>query len=484
MRTEEILHISAALRGEHPAIIGRRGITSYAELSLISHQIAEALKQAQVTPGTIIGISLLDAKEFVAALFGTLEAGCVPIPISPQLPGAEQERVIQDTQVSQTILAFQNADLLPNESPLAIQTLPTLALRREAPSRYDILSIFPDAAVIRHTSGTTAKSKGVVLSHKSVLERTEASLALLKLTENDVVLAPLPLSYHFVASALSFLRAGATIVDCVGLSPSEILELGAKHGATVMYGSPIQYELMSRAVTEHSLPQLRNAISTSALLPATTASLFQSRFGVRLTQVYGVIEVGLPLWNTDPHDPPTALGRCPHPYKCAVVDEHGAEVVDGEIGELLVRGPGLFVGYLCGEHAGTSLPDNAWFHTGDIVTRNEQGTITYKGRKKSVINCAGNKIFPEEVEEVLMQANDIQQAHVFAEPHPLLGHLVVAEIVVTPGMVHNTRAWQTLCYNQLSGFKVPKEFRIVSKLSITGSGKVVRHTPQLEEAAA
>lgn len=484
MRTEEILHTSALRRGAAPAIIDSRGATSYSELSRLSNSIADSLRQAQVPENSIIGISILDAREFIAALFGTIAARCVAIPISPQLPLAEQRRIIADTGVSHTIILPMNTDLLERERSLNIPEIPTLALRQELERSTPLTRLFPDAAVIRHTSGTTARSRGVVISHGGVLERTNTCVSLLDVREDDLVLAPLPLPYHFVASALSFLRAGATIIDCARLSPTEVVEIGARHNASMIYASPLQYELLSRVVTDLQLSRLRRAFSTSALLPSTTARLFEARFGVRLTQVYGVIEVGLPLWNTEPTDPPSLLGRCPEPYECAVLNDDGTPAPAGEVGELVVRGPGLFSGYLTGPDSGKTIPRDAWFHTGDLVTRSPHGALSYKGRKKSVINCAGNKIFPEEVEAVLRSAPTLKEARVFAEPHPLLGDIVVAEVVPAVGEDPDTTALRNLCYNQLSGFKVPKEFRIVPNLATTGSGKVIRHTQHLEEEAA
>jgi long-chain acyl-CoA synthetase len=167
-----------------------------------------------------------------------------------------------------------------------------------------------------------------------------------------------------------------------------------------------------------------------------------------------------------------------------VVDNAGASVAPGQTGELIVRGPGLFEGYLCGDEGNSIRGRDDWFHTGDLVSADENETVTYQGRKKSVINCAGNKIFPEEVESVLRLAPDIREARVVAEPHALLGNLIVAEVITEPGSTHNVRAWRDLCFSQLSSYKVPKEFRVVQSLPITGSGKVSSHMAEPQVASA
>jgi acyl-coenzyme A synthetase/AMP-(fatty) acid ligase len=304
----------------------------------------------------------------------------------------------------------------------------------------------------------------------------------LGLTPADVVLIPLSISYHFIASALSCLKAGATILDGAEQSVPEMLQCGAKQGVSILYASPLQYELISRAEGSCALPTLRRAISTSALLPKRIADLFFERLQVRLTQVYGIIEVGLPLWNEIQSVEPSALGVCKPPYEAKIVDEDGAVVEAGEVGELAVRGPGLFSGYLVGPSTGSShtldqcLLQEGWFLTGDLVVQNDVGIVFYHGRKKSVINCGGNKIFPEEVEDVLRSVPAISAVRVSAEPHPLLGSLVIAEIVVVPNQHVSFDALRALCYRELSGYKVPKEFRIVESLPNTASGKVIRHS--------
>lgn len=490
LRAEYILERSAERWPNRAAIIDQTGMCTFEELYVASVEVSRSIQASLVTPGSIVGISVSDARNFLATLFGVLRAGCVAIPIAPNLSDAEQARVIAETKIGWLFLDSQ----VSNSEGRAIRTQSTridsirlfdgdpmsLCRHHECCAQQRLLH-FPDAAVIRHTSGTTAKSKGVVLSHRAVRERADASQYLLGVTRDDVVLAPLSLSYHFVASALSCIQAGATLLDCAELIAPEILAFGAAFGATMIYASPIQYDLMVRSDTTQPLVKLRSAISTSALLPKITADIFFQRFGIRLTQVYGIIEVGLPIWNELESIESTALGICKPPYEALVIDEHGAKVPTGSVGELAIRGPGLFSGYLLdhetieAKSSNHQALDGGWFLTGDLVAKDELGIILYRGRKKSVINCGGSKIFPEEIEEVLRRSPDIKAVRVSSEPDPLLGSLVIAEIVPHKNTTPSLEAWRALCYQELSSYKVPKEFRIVDSLPQTGSGKLVRH---------
>lgn len=444
------------------------------------------IQGARVARGSIVGIALADARDFLAALFGILKAECVAIPVASNLSDPEKQRLILETHIAFVVGPRMQSRTDAVASSVLYERSTVALYPTTQPIGYNVLQAFPDAAVIRHTSGTTARSKGVVLSHTAVCQRTLASQELIGVTHNDVVLLPLQLAYHFIASALSCLEVGATIVDGAQCIAPEILEYGARYGATILYASPMQYELISRSEGQATLPLLRRAISTSALLPKRTAEAFFNRFALRLTQVYGSIEVGLPLWNELESIEPTALGICKPPYECLVVSESGVPVSKGETGELAIRGPGLFAGYLLGHGSGSPrtaarcLLAGEWFLTGDLVAQDELGVILYRGRKKSVINCGGNKVFPEEVEEVLQLAPEIVAVRVVSEPHPLLGSALVAEVVIEP-TCHNSadeaiERWRDTCFRELSEYKVPREFRIVESLPTTGSGKIVRHS--------
>lgn len=476
VRVEDILGNAAQRLPNHAAVVDACGALSYQELADAAARVRDGALKAGVAAGSVVGISLVRARDFLAALFGAISAQCIVIPIAPNLAAAERSRLIQETGVSWLIEGVSAGAEGANGGigdMIGGTVLRLLQLRRSGASI--VFNKFPDAAVIRYTSGTTAYAKGVVLSHRAVLERTEVAARLLGVGEYDVVLTPLSLSYHFVASALSCVRMGATLLDCVDLAPSEVLALGVRHGATMIYGSPIQYELLTRAAEGRSVPQLRRAISTAALLSQETAASFAEAFGVRLAQVYGVIEVGLPLWNDRESFQASSLGVCRAPYECVVVSDAGDAVKVGEVGELLLRGPGSFSGYVIDAAAARHSGDG-WFATGDLVTCGADGALTYRGRKKSVINCGGHKVFPEEVEAVLLRIQGIRAARVSAEPHPVLGNLVIAEVVVDPRQPATVvQEWRARCYRELSPYKVPKDLRIVPALPTTGSGKVVRH---------
>lgn len=440
--------------------------------------MGSSLRKAAIPQGSVVGISTDEGSRFLKALFGVLQAGCVALPVAPNLSETERLRVLGDSMVSATINTLDSNSPTTEQDPHNwFQVRSVLPQEKSTASRSLIKDVFNDAAVMRHTSGTTASSKGVVLSHKAVLERVRASRALLEIDSGDSMLICLPISYHFIASALACLYAGTTIIDASLLGPRSITDAVRTYNANILYAAPSQYGamvLLPRHSPRDSFPSLRRAIATSALLPSTLAIAFEQRFTIRLTQVYGIIEVGLPLWNTEPCAQVSALGTCRSPYQCSIVSPTGDPVRCGESGELCIRGPGLFSGYLVGANAGLKHGEQQWFKTGDLVTQDNQGVITYRGRLKTVINSDGFTVFPEEIEEVLQTAPDIEEVRVSGKLDPRLGNRIIAEIVSKNYTPCAPDAWRALCQKTLSQHQVPHEFILVESLPHTGSGKIMR----------
>lgn len=462
-RVDDILRSSAEMWAPRAAVIDRAGYCSYSDLLLAAHGILRLLADSHVLPGSVVGISVTSGRSFLSSLFGILGAQCIAIPIPLNLSAMEQERIIRDSEVSWIIKDNISSDINPF----------SLVACSKAPNNF-VANVFPDAAVMRHTSGTTGDSKGVVLSHRAVLERTEISARLLDLRAGDVVLTPLSLSYHFVASALSCVRAGATIIDCVDASAEELLTLAEKHKATHIYASPEHYDLLNGVARADCLPCVRKAISTSGPLRADIAATFESKFSVRLSQVFGIIEVGLPMWNECSDFEAASLGTCRPPYECVVVDERNQQVGTGDVGELLLRGPGMFSGYVFNSQKTQAHPADSWFATGDLVVKNPDKTITFKGRKKSAITLDHVTIFPEEIESILQRAPEIKAVRVIESSDPELGRCLIAEVVIHPSAANAESRWRELCQKELPAHMVPKKFVIVDGLRLTGSGKVVR----------
>lgn len=474
-KVDQILTASARKWSEKTAVFGADGRScSYEQLEAAANSVAELLSTSRVSSGSVMGIKLLNADSFLAVLFGVLRAGCVAIPVPLNLSSAEQARVISDSGVS-WILEEELHTTRVIAGGVRLWANSSLSLVRVSHARADIVtSIFPEAAVMRHTSGTTGESKGVVLSHHAVLERIAASEQLLGLCSEDIVLTPLSLSYHFVASALSCIRAGAAIIDCFEVPAKTLPSVIQRHPPTLIYAAPEFYEQFYEVGAAEILRSVRSAISTSGPLHKEVATLFEQKFSLRITQVFGIIEVGLPLWNDRSSYEVASLGACRPPYEAMVVNEEGHASALGDVGELLIRGPGMFSGYIFTQQQSAVHSAGNWFATGDLVEQDLLGTIKFKGRKKNIIRRGNNSIFPEEIEAVLQRASEIKNVRVIEEHNHGANSSLVAEVVLHPSALPDENAWRQLCTQELPDYKVPERFKIVASLPQTASGKILR----------
>lgn len=324
-------------------------------------------------------------------------------------------------------------------------------------------------ALIRFSSGTTGDSKGVVLSHRSLVERITSGNRRLSITESDRVLWVLPMAHHFAVSILLYLSCGATTVLCHSRMGDDMLDAALRHRATVFYGSPFHLAVLGAESSGRAWPDLRLAVSTAAPLRKEVASAFHRRYGVPATQGFGIIEAGLPFLNT--RDAMT------HPLCCGVPDDFEAMLAggDGGEGELWIKGPGMFDAYLSPWRLRGEVLEEGWFRTGDLAVREAGGAIRLVGRLKSVINVGGMKCFPEEIEAVLSRHPGVAECRVSGVADRRWGTVPVAEIVAAdPARPPTEGELAAHCSRVLASHKVPVAFRFEEMLPKTASGKIRR----------
>ena len=287
------------------------------------------------------------------------------------------------------------------------------------------------AAFIRFSSGTTGESKGVVLSHDSIVQRTDAANAGLQISARDTILWVLAMSHHFVVSILLFLRRGATIVVANKMFPFSMLDAATRHPITLIYGSPVHYYLLavSESVPREALANVRLAVSTAMKMPTDISTAFAKKFGRASAEAYGIIEIGLPFINTDPS--PTSqntVGRVLPAYQIRIDNPDPSG-----IGDVLIKGEGMFDAYFSPWRTPPSCLKDGWFHTGDLGRIDPAGQLALLGRSKTVIVCAGMKVFPEEVEEVINAYPGVKESLVSGRDHPQVGQVPVAQVVFAQG---------------------------------------------------
>ena len=458
------------------AIVSGEMRASHGDLFGEAERIAEVLK-AHNRFGRVprVGLQCPNGLSYIVLSMGILLGGGCLVPLAEELTDTERSEIADITALD---LIVATADLPWHGPEEAIGEFSNIGSNWKLHLCGFKIPRFPEEefqklnpAFIRFSSGTTGTSKGVVLSHETLLARISAANEGLQIGPEDRVLWMLPMAHHFAVSIVLYLYFGATTVLEHSPLREDILTTAERNEATVIYGSPFHFAMLSGDRGEFMWPTLRLAVATAAALPEMTARAFDARFGKPLHQGLGIIEVGLSVLNvTAAREKPEALGRPMSAYEVELLGEEGQP---GAEGEFRVRGPGLLDAYLVPWDA--SPLEDGWFASGDLVRRDADGDLFLMGRKKSVINVAGMKVFPEEVERVLNGHPGVTRCRVIGREHPQMGQVPVAEIIpVDPEQPPKPVELQRFCKQVLSAYKVPMVFKVVEVLPLTASGKIKR----------
>ena len=476
MNIFETIKNETAGSGDKIAVIeGDQGI-SYRELLDAAENLASRLKNHGIKPGDRIALLCNDSIDYIIISLAILAAKAAVVPVSSSLSWDETDAVLNRIDVNCLIFdkpAYTGADAATFFSGFNGGGEFFLLCRKAKdllPEEYYALN----PAFIRFSSGTTGASKGVLLSHESIIERTDAADRALRITPEDVVIWVLSMSYHFVVTILLFLRRASTIVLCGNEFPESFIENIKNRKGTFTYASPFHYHLLSNSggIPADLFSGVRIAVSTAMKLPQSTAGEFYDKFGVELSEAYGIIEVGLPFINLSGN--PSKRGSAgkvlpDYDIKIENRDKNG-------VGELHVKGKGMFDAYFSPWQSRKDAINDGWFSTGDLGRIDDDGFLHIFGRDKNVINFAGMKIFPEDVESVLNRHPAVKESLVYGFPHPRYGELPCAKVVFKEGTSpdFDTDEIRRFCYPLLASYKVPKEINPVKTLEKTASGKIKR----------
>jgi fatty-acyl-CoA synthase len=335
-----------------------------------------------------------------------------------------------------------------------------------------------DAALILYTSGSTGQPKGVIIPQRQILYNAIATNTSWELGPSDIAPVSTPFfhtgGWNVFATPLWY--RGGTIVLFDQFDPARFLDAIAAEKCTVALTVPTQLVMMSQSKSwGRDLPHLRYFISGGAPCSGALASRVRSA-GYTLREGYGLTECGpncFAISSGESAMNPGRVGR-PVPFlEMRLVDEAFVDVSDGEPGELLLRGPQMFAGYLHDpDRTSEALSPDGWLRTGDLAMRDENGLYSICGRRKEMYISGGENVFPGEVESALTGHPAIAEAVVVGVPHDVWGEVGCAFILPRSGATPPTEEDVVgFARKNLAGYKVPKSVVILDEFPRLGSGK-------------
>ena len=472
---------------------GQSSVT-YKEWYECSSRLSDMLNTIRAESSLNIGIFLPNSIHYAVAYFSVLFSAGVVVPIDVHLKKLEIISTLKYCEIDVIITSLQYRDYLKDCLIAYKYKVVLLFVENQhiesinSEERYiDKSDVFgngdteDDVALMLHTSGTTSNPKRVMLTHDNLINNVESNIQSLKLTAQDKVLISMPMYFGYCNTAqfLSHLYLGASMVilDTIFL-PKFFFKTVQEEKVTNFTGVPSMLLMLLEYcyIDKYDISSLRYICFGGGKMPVgQLRKLIQTFKPVGFIQTYGQTEASPRTTALLPEDALRKIGSVGRPIpnvEVKIIDESGKDAGNGERGEILIRGKNVMKGYYKQEDITKRTIIDGWLHTNDLGYFDEEGYLYLTGRRTNMIISGGINVYPEEIEEVLLNHPNIQDACVVAEEHPLLGEVPVAKIVIRDGMLHDD--YRTFCTDKLADYKIPVRFERVERLDKTYNGKIKR----------
>lgn len=477
--------------GDRVAIREPAATHSYRDVAAASARIAHLLDASGVRPEERVIVALPDGAAFVSALFGILRRGAVVVMVNPDATPDLIAYFCAYTRASAILLgrshlpAFEAATAtLPRRPELLCVDAPEVERRlAQAPSSYPTFDAhIDDAAIWLFSGGTTGQPKAVVQANRSFVNTTELyGKAVLGLTAGDITLS-VPKLYFGYALGSNVLFPFSVGASCVLFpersTPESIFSSIARHRPTVLINVPtmVQQMLSHPGAASQDLSSLRLATSAGEALPAELYTRWKDLFGVELLDGLGTAEMWHIFLSNRPGDVvPGTLGRVVEGFDVRLCDSDGAEVADGEVGALWVRGQSRAIAYWQRMDDTVNAFRGEWYVSGDMLRKNADGTFVYCGRSDDMLKVGGKWLAPGELENCLLQHDLVREVAVVGVPN-VDGLVKPCAFVVSDAPSPSLAAeLQAFAKQRLEPYKYPREVIFLASLPRTHLGKVDRH---------
>lgn len=499
MSIAKLLEESAARKSGQACLVYEGTQVTYGELNARADAMAHGLARKGLRPGDVCVLMMPNSVQWVVTYYALAKLGAVVLPINFLFRTGELNHILRDSGAKAFIGHKEYLD-----QPLkAMEDLPRIKLRiasgvspgqgfvalEEIPMNEGPFPSHPvrteETFAIIYTSGTTGLPKGAMLTHGNLVSNAKIVAGMRPVTPSSVILCVLPLFHIYgQTSALNAgIHLGLTIRLWRHFDPASLLAAIEEEESSILIAVPT---ILNRLLEQTKTQPIRRSglafcISGAASLPVEILRKFQETFHTTIYEGYGLTECS-PVCVENPFGLPTrpgSIGVAIPQFKARVVDEQDRDVAAGEVGELIVQGPGVMKGYLNQPEASAATLRGGWLHTGDLARMDQDGYISIVDRKKEMIIRGGYNVYPRELEEILYTHPDVLEAAVIGIPHPDLGEEVAAAIVLRAGSQTTPEEIRKFMKERVAPYKYPRKVEILNELPKSTTGKILKRAIRL-----
>jgi len=479
------------------AVISETTKYTWQEFNRQVNKMGNALTKLGVRKGDRVAVCLPNSPEYLVTYFGIVKIGAIAVPFNVMFKSEEIKYIINNSE-AKLLISFDGETM--NKVLETRDEIPTLekvvllgeSSPKEAISYQQILNgesdeltavdCAPDDVVtILYTSGTTGQPKGAMLTHSNFHENAELNgCYVLMVSDQDRFMTGTPFCHiFFVLAVLGPMYKGAAIVTMPRFFPDKALELMSKYEVTHFAGVPTMYIYMLQTYLEspqnYNLKAWRFAQSAGAAMPSDYIPKIVENFGVGFCECYGSTETSATCtYGRLDHGKDGSIGLPADTWQVIIADNQNNPLAQGEVGEIVVKGPGLFKGYWNMPEATSDALIEGWFHTGDLGRVDEDGYLYIVDRKKDMLICGGYNVYPREVEEVLYKHPSVLEVAVIGVKDEAKGEIPKAFITLRPGRKAQEPEIIAYCKERMAAYKVPRMVEFPFELPKNTTGKILK----------
>lgn len=493
MNIGQVFSQRAYLSPDLEALVCQGKRYTYSQANERVNQFASFLLERGCEPGERIGFLCKNHDQFVTAFFAVAKMGAISVPLNWRLQAAELDYILADSKVS--VLVYDSNFASTAEQLTTIDSFHTIvqiggsgsrqidfesALLGKSTEEPDIVIGDDESAVIMYTSGTTGWPKGAMISHNNFFAASVGAVKTLDWRYRDRFLSITPV-FHIggLNPIVTCVHTGNTICLLPDFHPVQVWQTIQDEKINFMMSVPVMLDAMLNVpdFQRYDKSSLRSILCGASPVPVQTIKTCHE-FGIKVEQVYGITEYsgGVTFWTHEMGlDHSSSMGKTVFHGTVKIVDPvNGTELARGEIGEIVCKGPQVFIGYWNNPTATEGAIQDSWLHTGDLGKMDEQGFVYVIDRLKDMIISGGENIYSAEVESIIGSLPEVAEVAVVGVPDDVWGEAAKAFVVIVSGKIASKERIMEVCESKLAKFKWPKQIEFVETLPRNAVGKVLK----------